>query len=166
MHDQGAAEPPVDASNGSVGALPTERRDEKPDGESDPRIYDDQGKQSAEETERQRLERLGRERPAKLKSLTAEIFFCYSVIASQFMAVSRPLFPSMTDGPQLLMLKTRNISYLVSASSSPPFWPILTSLAAERSGPPALSPWSRQRFCCPLAVSPTSTVLTRSSSSD
>ncbi|KAL8903784.1 MAG: hypothetical protein Q9207_003708 [Kuettlingeria erythrocarpa] len=86
MHHQGAAEPPGDPSNGSVGALPTERRDEKPDGESDPRILDHQDKQSAEETERQRLERLGRERPAKLKSLTAEIFFCYSVIASQFMA--------------------------------------------------------------------------------
>lgn len=67
-----------------------ERRDEKPDGESDPRTVDHQGTQSAEETERQRLERLGRERPAKLNSLTAEVFFCYSVIASQFMAVSRP----------------------------------------------------------------------------
>ncbi|KAI4192317.1 MAG: hypothetical protein LQ346_004362 [Caloplaca aetnensis] len=86
MHHQGAAETPVDASNGSVGALPMERRDEKPDGESDPRTVDHQGTQSAEETERQRLERLGRERPAKLNSLTAEVFFCYSVIASQFMA--------------------------------------------------------------------------------
>ena len=41
-----------------------------------------------EEGDRQRLERLGRERPVKLKSITAEILFCYSIIASQFMAVS------------------------------------------------------------------------------
>lgn len=36
----------------------------------------------------QRIERLGRERLAKLKSSGAEILFCYSIIASQFMAVS------------------------------------------------------------------------------
>lgn len=35
-----------------------------------------------------RLERLGRERPAKFKSVKAEVAFCYSVVASQFMAVS------------------------------------------------------------------------------
>lgn len=40
------------------------------------------------ETEQARIERLGRERPAKFKSMWAEIFFCYSILASQFMAVS------------------------------------------------------------------------------
>ena len=40
-----------------------------------------------EESERQRIERLGRERPPQFKSFWAEVFFVYSVIASQFMAV-------------------------------------------------------------------------------
>lgn len=35
-----------------------------------------------------RIERLGRERPAKFKSVGGELAFCYSIIASQFMAVS------------------------------------------------------------------------------
>ena len=39
------------------------------------------------ESEQARIERLGRERPAKFKSLGAELAFCYSIIASQFMAV-------------------------------------------------------------------------------
>lgn len=46
------------------------------------------------ETEEARVERLGRERPAIFKSLWAEIFFCYSILASQFMAVSLPSFNS------------------------------------------------------------------------
>ena len=40
------------------------------------------------ESEQAHIERLGRERPVKFKSLGAELAFCYSVIASQFMAVS------------------------------------------------------------------------------
>jgi len=60
---------------------------EKPD-RSGPGMTEDGGEHESEESGRQRIERLGRERPAKLKSLGAEIFFCYSVIASQFMAVS------------------------------------------------------------------------------
>ena len=40
------------------------------------------------ENEEARIERLGRERPAIFKTLWAEIFFCYSILASQFMAVS------------------------------------------------------------------------------
>lgn len=39
------------------------------------------------ETEQAHIERLGRERPAKFKSFGAELAFCYSIIASQFMAV-------------------------------------------------------------------------------
>lgn len=48
----------------------------------------DGGEHDNEEAERQHIERLGRERPPKLKSFGAELLFCYSVIASQFMAVS------------------------------------------------------------------------------
>lgn len=35
-----------------------------------------------------RIERLGRERPSKFKTRWAEIAFVYSILASQFMAVS------------------------------------------------------------------------------
>lgn len=41
-----------------------------------------------EETDQERIERLGRERPAQFKSNWSEFTFCYSIIASQFMAVS------------------------------------------------------------------------------
>jgi hypothetical protein len=60
---------------------------EKQDGPG-PNMAEGGGEYKSEESERQHLDRLGRERPAKLKSLGAEVFFCYSVIASQFMAVS------------------------------------------------------------------------------
>lgn len=68
---------------------PPEERDhaENPD-RSGPSMAEGGGEAKGEESERQRIERLGRERPEKFKSLGAEIFFCYSVIASQFMAVS------------------------------------------------------------------------------
>ena len=46
---------------------------------------------TSEETEQERIERLGRERPPQLKSLWAEVLFVYSILASQFMAVS--LYP-------------------------------------------------------------------------
>ena len=39
------------------------------------------------ELDQARIERMGRERPTKFKSFTAELAFCYSVIASQFMSV-------------------------------------------------------------------------------
>ena len=45
------------------------------------------GSEEVIESEQARIERLGRERPAKFKSLGAELAFCYSIIASQFMAV-------------------------------------------------------------------------------
>ena len=45
------------------------------------------GEEEVIESEQARIERLGRERPAKFKSLGAELAFCYSIIASQFMAV-------------------------------------------------------------------------------
>ena len=39
-------------------------------------------------SDRARIERMGRERPTKFKSLGRELTFCYSIIASQFMSVS------------------------------------------------------------------------------
>ncbi len=45
------------------------------------------GDGEALESDRARIERLGRERPPQFKSLGAELAFCYSIIASQFMAV-------------------------------------------------------------------------------
>ena len=45
------------------------------------------GDEEDPESDRARIERLGRERPAKFKSFGAELAFCYSVIASQFMSV-------------------------------------------------------------------------------
>ena len=53
--------------------------------------------QDDRESERVRIERLGRERPAKFKSFGAELAFCYSIIASQFMAV-RSLLPKKKSG--------------------------------------------------------------------
>ena len=46
------------------------------------------GDEEASELEGARLERLGRERPAKFKTVWAEVAFCYSILASQIMAVS------------------------------------------------------------------------------
>lgn len=45
------------------------------------------GTRVIEESEEARIERLGRERPAKFKSFGAEFAFCYAVLASQFMCV-------------------------------------------------------------------------------
>ncbi len=50
------------------------------------------GEEEVTESEQARIERLGRERPAKFKSLGAELAFCYSIIASQFMAVCINVF--------------------------------------------------------------------------
>ena len=48
------------------------------------------GDEEASESEQARIERMGRERPEKFKSFAAELAFCYSVIASQFMSVRSP----------------------------------------------------------------------------
>lgn len=79
----------------------------------------DGGEHESEEAERQRIERLGRERPPKLKSFGAELFFCYSVIASQFMAVS--CSGGLIDVDMRIELGCRNISCLGSMSSFQPF---------------------------------------------
>ena len=54
------------------------------------------------ESKRAHIEKLGRERPAKFKTALAEILFCYSVIASQFMAVSPLLVHVEATGTDLL----------------------------------------------------------------
>ena len=45
------------------------------------------GDGEALDSDRAHIVRLGRERPAKFKSFGAELAFCYSIIASQFMSV-------------------------------------------------------------------------------
>lgn len=45
------------------------------------------GTKDVDEDERARIERLGRERPPKFKSFTAEICFCYSLLASMITVV-------------------------------------------------------------------------------
>ncbi len=45
------------------------------------------GSKGVDEDESARIERLGRERPPKFKSLTAEICFCYSLLASMITVV-------------------------------------------------------------------------------
>ena len=57
-----------------------------PQGKSAEMVKD--GDAEAPESERARVERMGRERPTQFKSFAAELAFCYSVIASQFMSVS------------------------------------------------------------------------------
>ena len=45
------------------------------------------GDEEAPESDQAHIDRLGRARPAKFKSFGAELAFCYSVTASQFMSV-------------------------------------------------------------------------------
>ena len=64
---------------------------ETPPGAGSPPMTNEKGEPLKEESEKERIERLGRQRPPQFKSLTAEILFVYSILASQFMAVSRRL---------------------------------------------------------------------------
>ena len=76
------------------------------------------GTEETIESEQARIERLGRERPAKFKSLGAELAFCYSIIASQFMAVCINGFLCRGMLETNLLTKNRNTSYPVSMFSS------------------------------------------------
>ncbi len=69
--------------------------------------------EAAWESEKARIECLGRDRPAKFKSFGAELAFCYSIIASQFMAVSST--PHVLFIPRLTA--SRNFSCPGSTSS-------------------------------------------------
>ena len=75
------------------------------------------GQEEAPESDQARIERLGRERPAKFQSFGAELGFCYSVIASQFMSVC---IIAATPNPGRILTPSRNISFLVSTSFYPP----------------------------------------------
>lgn len=76
------------------------------------------GEEEIIESEQARIERLGRERPAKFKSLGAELAFCYSIIASQFMAVCVNCLHSRQYWKPILLTRDRNTLYLVSMCSS------------------------------------------------
>ena len=72
------------------------------------------GDREAPELDRARIERMGRERPTKFKSLGAELTFCYSVIASQFMIVSSVAATPLKR--ERALTRNRNILSLVSTS--------------------------------------------------
>ena len=76
------------------------------------------GTEEVIEPEQARIERLGRERPAKFKSLGAELAFCYSIIASQFMAVCINGFHCRGMLETNLLTNLRNTSYPDSTFSS------------------------------------------------
>ena len=75
--------------------------------------------------ERQRIELFRRERLTKLKSLRAEVFYCYSVIASQFIAAGRIglvlyltrtwLLRSCTTMPTVLLRLLKKLDLMVPA---------------------------------------------------
>ena len=69
------------------------------------------GDEEAPESDRARIERLGRERPAKFQSFGAELGFCYSVIASQFMSVCSV---AATSFQGTVLTRIRSTSFLVS----------------------------------------------------
>jgi len=75
--------------------------------------FRDEGEESVEA----RIERLGRQRPATFKSIWSEVFFVFSIMMSQLLAVS--------PGPWRLLgldlTERRNISSQVSMSFSLPY---------------------------------------------
>ena len=87
MEHAGAGQTLTDLGTPTEACSHAEPTAERPNG-AQSAVTDGRGEPESEEAERQRIERLGRERPAKLTSFGAEILFCYSIIASQFMAVS------------------------------------------------------------------------------
>lgn len=80
---QAATSPPESTSSASIPYGPTNQLDSKP------HLLENQGqKPDVEEPEKSRIERLGRQRPEVFRSIWAELGFCYSILASQFMTVS------------------------------------------------------------------------------
>ena len=70
-------------------------------------LREDQSQQhDNRESDRARVERMGREKPEMFKSLWAEVGFCYSILASQFMAVSDSYISSMAAIKVSLELNT------------------------------------------------------------
>ena len=95
------------------------------------------GDEEASDSEEARLERLGRQRPAKFKSVWAEIAFCYSILASQIMAVS--------PTPSRLQVKRRMLTalqeYFVSG-----FNVLVPTLIRELDIPQASAVWPASAF--------------------
>lgn len=78
---------------------------------------DNEEPESIEESEEERIERLGRERPAMFKSLGAELAFCYAILASQFMSVCGSFTMAI---PMAILTEFRSTSYLASMLFFPP----------------------------------------------
>ena len=102
-----------------------ETKSPSPRGDDAPKLeLETRGFQAEEESEHARIERLGRERPEKFKTLWAEIGFCYSILASQFMAVSFSLARrrrATRESPRRQAnVPPRSTSYPASTSSCPP----------------------------------------------
>jgi len=108
---------------------------------NDDGLPDKPGNDEEEESLEARIERLGRERPPKFKSLWAEIGFVFSISMSQVLSV-RVILPSVFTSNT-----SRNISSLASLSSYPPSPSNSTSQQHLASGPPRLSPWPSQHSC-------------------
>ncbi|KAI4269918.1 MAG: hypothetical protein LQ337_007005 [Flavoplaca oasis] len=87
------------------------------------------GTKDVDEDERARIERLGRERPPKFKSFTAEICFCYSLLASMitveyFVSGFSVLLPTVVeklDIPQASQVWPSSAFSLVTAAFLLPF---------------------------------------------
>lgn len=120
MDDGGTLENPV----GAAVSIPPNMTQEVSKESPDQRV-------SGEETESDdaRLERLGRERPANFKTFGAELAFCYSIIASEFMAeyfisgfnVILPTLVQKFDIPQAATVWPASAFSLVTAAFLLPF---------------------------------------------
>ncbi|KAG7001396.1 MFS domain-containing protein [Physcia stellaris] len=85
--------------------------------------------ENADSEEKARIDRLGRERPAKFKSIWAEVAFCYSIIASMIMAeyfvsgfnVILPILIVKLDIPQASQVWPASAFSLVTAAFLLPF---------------------------------------------
>ena len=116
-----------------------------PKGAESPPMTSEKGEPLKEESEKERIERLGRQRPPQFKSLMAEILFVYSILASQFMAVSQPSLChsiSSTDGGCRSTSSRGSMSFSQRCSS------ISISPKRQRSGPPVPLPSSLRLSCC------------------
>jgi len=101
-----------------------------------------------EETTEDRLERLGRMRPEKFKSLWAEIGFCFSIVMSQVLTVR--IKPNSQRF--VLLILQRNTSSLVSTSSYRRSPPNSTFHKPRQHGPQTPSRWWFPAFYLCLVV--------------
>jgi hypothetical protein len=121
---------------------------------------------ASEEPENDTLERLGRERPPQFKSAWAEVLFVYSILASQFMAVSYENAASSNTSISCSRVYYRNISFQDSMSSFLRSWLISTFRDQLRSGQLVRLHSSHLPSSYPSDASPICTAAIRSISSD